>query len=161
MKKFISILILAFSFVIAVDGVAQEARCEREKDHKAMWEKFRQDKNDFFTQRMQLTDEQAKEFFPLYEEMEKKKFEISRQVRREACEILNSDNVTDEQYKAAADRAAALAEKEMAIEKEYYARFCQILSPKQQFLYHRCEIEFHKKVINKKQKGGVKGKDRK
>ena len=35
--------------------------------------------------------------------------------------------ITDEQYKAAAERALALDEKIFQIEKEYYVRFCEIL----------------------------------
>ena len=60
--------------------------------------------------------------------------------------------LTDEQYKAAADRAASLHTKEADIEKEYYALFCNILTPRQQFLYHRCEAEFQKQMIHKRNK---------
>ena len=84
--------------------------------------------------------------------MEKKKFEANREVRHEARAIINGNNITDEQYKAAADRAASLHTREADIEKEYYARFCNILTPRQQFLYHRCEAEFQKQMIHKRNK---------
>ena len=72
---------------------------------------------------------------------------------------MKAESVTDEQYKAAADHAASIAEKEVAIEKEYYARFCEILTPRQQFLYHRCEPQFQKNMVNKRHNGGKGGKD--
>lgn len=154
MKKLIPILIFVLAITTGISAVAQDNKQEREKARKERWEKFRQDKQDFFTRTMELTPEQAQQFFTLYDEMEKKRFEVAREVRREARELMKSENITDEQYKAAADRAAALAEKEVAIEKEYYKQFCNILTPRQQFLYHRCETEFQKEMINKHHRGG-------
>lgn len=154
MKRFISILTLALVCATSIVAVAQDNKNDREKVRKERWEKFRQDKHDFYAQTMQLTQEQAAAFFPLFDEMEKKKFEAGREVRREARAIIKGENITDEQYKAAADRAAALHEKEVAIEKEYYERFCNILTPRQQFLYHRCDPEFQKQAIHKHQGGG-------
>lgn len=153
MKKIISILI--FTLVLATTGtaVAQDTKQDRQKARKEQWEKFCQDKQEFYTRTMELTEEQATQFFPLFKEMEHKKFEIIREVRREERQLMKAENATDEQYKAVADKAAALAEKELAIEKEYYARFCQILTPRQQFLYHRCETLFQKE-ISRKHKGG-------
>ena len=161
MKKIISILTLILSLAIVSDGFAQDNKRGRDDHGKEKWEKFRQEKHDIFVQTMELTDEQAKAFLPLYEEMEKKKFELTRQVRRESRQLLKNENATDEQYKAVADRAAALRMQEAEIESQYYAEFCKILSPRQQFLYHRCEIEFQKKMMKKKQNEGGKEKHHK
>lgn len=150
MKKYISILLLTLISVASSHVVAQDAKQDREQARKEKWEQFRRDKHDFYARTMELTDEQAAQFFPIYDEMDKKCFEAAREVRREAREIMKGENVSDEQYKAAADRAAALAAKRAAIESEYYEKFCKILTPRQQFLYHRCEIEFQKATINKR-----------
>lgn len=149
MKKIITILILSLSLATVSNAVAQENKTDCQKTRKEQWEKFRQDKHDFLTKTMELTPEQAEKFFPLFDEMEKKKFELVRDIHREARELMKADNVADEQYKAAANRAAAVSEKELAIEKEYYARFCEILTPRQQFLYHRCEPMFQKEISKK------------
>lgn len=156
MKKIISILIFTLSLATVGSAVAQDKQ-ERNEARKAQWEKFCKDKQAFYTKTMELTDEQAAKFFPLFKEMEMKKFDLARQEHREAKELMKAENVTDEQYKAAADRAAEVAEKSAAIEKEYYNRFCEILSPRQQFLYHRCASLFQKE-ITKKHKSGKVGK---
>lgn len=150
MKKIISILLLTLTLAHVSSAVAQDNKHDDKQTRKERWEKFRQDKHDFFAKTMELTDEQSQQFFPLYEEMEKKCFEAVREVRRETREIMNNKNVSDEKYKAAADRAAALDTRKAEIEREYYTKFCQILTPRQQFLYHRCEHEFQKATINKK-----------
>lgn len=158
MKKFVSILIFTLSLVTVGTAVAQDTKQDRQKARKEQWEKFRQDKHNFFAQTMELTPEQAEKFFPLFDEMEKKKFDLIRDLHKETRELMKAENVTDEQYKAAADRAAAISEKELAIENEYYARFCQILLPRQQFLYHRCEPMFQKE-ISKKHRGDKREKN--
>lgn len=151
MKNFITILILALSFSVAC---AQDNKKENNNNRKEKWEKFRQERQDFYVKTMELTDEQAAQFIPLFDEMEKRKFEAGREVRHAMRQIEKNDNVTDEQYKAVADRAAALGATEAAIEKEFYAQFCQILTPRQQFLYHRCDVEFQKKTIKKRHNKG-------
>ncbi len=150
MKKYIGLLLLVLSLAPASQCVANGNNHHEGKAHHERWEQFRQDKHNFMKEKMYLTEEQAARFLPLYDEMEKKKFELAKEVRREAHVLMESQNVTEEQYKAAADNAAALAEKQVAIEKEYYARFCEILTPQQQFLYHRCNIDFQRHMINKK-----------
>ena len=156
MKKLLPILILALSFSVSFNALAQDNKQDPKNAHKEKWEKFRQDKHDFYVKTMELTPEQAEKFIPLYDEMEKLKFEATRQVRRESRVIMNADNVTDEQYKEAAEHAAALKEQELKIENEYYTRFCEILTPRQQFLYHRCEPEFQKQMVHKGKPRGDK-----
>lgn len=150
MKKILSILILALSLFIPLTAIAQDNKPDCKSARKEYWEKFRQDKHDYFAKVMELTDEQAQKFFPLFDEMEKKKFSASREVHREAHALMKNENATDEQYKAAADRANALSRTMAEIDAEYYAKFAQILSPRQLFLYHRCDVDFPKKALKKK-----------
>ena len=149
MKKIVTCLVILFVGIFAIQSFAQ-TDADKEKVRKEKWEKFRQDKHNFMTEKMELSEEQAARFFALYDEMSQKKFALNREIRREDRRIETGENITDAEYKAAADKAAALHEKEAAIEKEYYARFCEILSPRQQYLYHRCEVEFQKSMLNKK-----------
>ena len=156
MKRLLPILILALSFAVTFNALAQDNKQDPKNAHKEKWEKFRQDKHDFYVKTMELTPEQAAKFIPLYDEMEKLKFEAACKVRRESRAIMNADNVTDEQYKEAAEHAAALKEQELKIENEYYTRFCEILTPRQQFLYQRCEPEFQKQLVHKGKPRGDK-----
>ena len=151
MKRIISLLILTLSLTTTVTALAQDGKADRHAARKERWEKFRQEKHDFYKQELQLTDEQAEKFFPIFDEMENKKFTASREVHREARTLMKSENVTDEQYRAAADRAAALPQAMAAIEAEYYAKFSDILTPRQLFLYHRCDIQFRKQAVEKRQ----------
>ncbi len=150
MKQTVTLLILSLAALCTTTVAAQQPGTKEEK-RQARWEEFRKAKHAFYTEKLELTDEQSEAFFKLYDEMERSKFEMSREIRREMRSLAQKgDAVTDAEYKAVADKAAALSEKEAAIEKEYYAKFCEILSPRQQYLYHRCEIDFQKNLIKKK-----------
>lgn len=151
MKQTATLLILSFAALFASTAVAQHHGAKKDERRQARWEEFRQAKHAFYTEKLELTAEQAEAFFKLYDEMEQRKFELSREMRQEMRSLSKKgEAVTDAEYKAVADKAAALPEKEAAIEKEYYAKFCEILSPRQQYLYHRCEIDFQKSLIKKK-----------
>ncbi len=156
MKHTLTILILSIACTLSLPVVAQETASQEAKrqGRQAKWEQFRKDKHEFYTQNMELTEEQTPRFFELYDEMEKKKFEISREVRHELRRLAKQETpVTDAEYKAVADKAATLAEREAAIEKEYYEKICQILTPRQQYLYHRCAVDFQRKMLKKSKDG--------
>ena len=59
MKKYISILIFTLCIAATGSAVAQDAKQDRQKARKEQWEKFRQDKQAFYTKTMELTQEQA------------------------------------------------------------------------------------------------------
>ncbi len=151
MRRFITYLVILLSSGIALQCVAQEKNTDKEKIRKEKWEQFRKMKHDFFVQKLQLTDEQADKFFPLYDEMEQKRFELGRDIRRE-CRRINKEEsaITEAEYQAVAEQLAALRVKEVTLEQEYYSKFCTILNPKQQYIYHSCEPDFHKQIIQKK-----------
>lgn len=155
MKRIASCLILLLTCA-AVFPVQSQDNTDKEKRREEKWEKYRQEKHRFYVEMLGLTEQQSAAFFALYDEMEQKKFDANREVRRETRRIIkNGEQTTDAEYQAAADRAALLHEKEAAIEKEYYGRICQLLTPKQQFLYHCCELDFQKQMIKKE---SVQGK---
>lgn len=150
MKRIASCLIVLLAGSVMLPLLAQD-NADKEKKRHERWERFRQEKHKFYIETLELTDQQSAPFFALYDEMEQKKFEANREVRHENRRIIKKgDQATDAEYQAAANQAASLHEKEAAIEKEYYARICQILTPKQQFLYHCCELDFQKRMIKMK-----------
>ena len=149
MKQLTSCLTLFLASCLLFPLMAQNST-DKEKQRQEKWERYRQEKHKFYTEMLGLTEQQAASFFALYDEMEQKKFDANREVRRETRRILKKgEQTTEAEYQAAADKAALLHEKEAAIEKEYYARICQILTPKQQFLYHCCDLDFQKRMIKK------------
>ena len=91
----------------------------------------------------QMTEEQAEQFFPLYQEMEQKVFTANLEARRMEMQISdNFDNATDEDFKQAALALSRVKIIEAEIEQEYYPQFARILTDKQLFLLKRAETHF-------------------
>lgn len=91
----------------------------------------------------QMTPEQAKMFFPLYQEMENKVFMVNLEARQREMQVSdNFDDATDEDFKQAAQALSDVKVLEAEIEKEYYPQFAKILSNKQLFLLKRAETHF-------------------
>ncbi len=91
----------------------------------------------------QMTEAQAEQFFPLYQEMEEKVFMANLEARRMEMRVSdNFDTATDEDFRQAAQALSDVKVREAEIEQEYYPQFARILSDKQMFLLKRAETHF-------------------
>ena len=117
-----------------------------------MMAKYMEQKKAYIKQCIPLSDSEAEKFFAVYDELERKKFEIMLPVHKEARKIRKSaEEVSDEIYSDVADKLAELPTKIAAIESEYFEKFKQILSPKQMFMFFNCENSFGKSILKKEQ----------
>ena len=106
-------------------------------------------KHSFLIKEVEMTDEQSKEFLPLYIEMEEKIYQANKDARILEKEIsVSSQNVTDEDYEKAAKALSQVKTKEAEIENQYFDIFSTILSKKQLFLLKRAENRFAVEMLN-------------
>ena len=123
MKKilFASLLLL----LTAVTASAQERPMN--KPHFSP-EEFQAKQKAYITEKADLTDQEAKAFFPLFFELQKKKFELERNVRKEfkkeRGEQMTEEECRDFVYKMA-DTKIEIAK----LEREYTDKYLQVLPP--------------------------------
>ena len=111
-------------------------------------EQFEAEKRAYLIKEIGLTPAEEKQFFPLYEELQSKKFQLNRKVRGEMKRIAHSTMpVSENEYAASAAAINDLPLQEALLEKEYFEKFKKILSPKKMFLYKRAEALFAKKLL--------------
>lgn len=111
-------------------------------------EQFKAEKRAYLIKEIGLTPAEEKQFFPLYEELQSKKFQLNRKVRGEMKRIAHSTMpVSENEYAASAAAINDLPLQEALLEKEYFEKFKKILSPKKMFLYKRAETLFAKKLL--------------
>ncbi len=111
-------------------------------------EQFKAEKRAYLIKEIGLTPAEEKQFFPLYEELQSKKFQLNRKVRGEMKRIAHSTTpVSEKEYAASAAAINDLPLQEALLEKEYFEKFKTILSPKKMFLYKRAETLFAKKLL--------------
>ena len=123
MKKilFASLLLL----LTAVTASAQERHMN--KPHFSP-EEFQAKQKAYITEKADLTDQEAEAFFPLFFELQKKKFELERNVRKgfkkERGEQMTEEECRDFVYKMA-DTKIEIAK----LEREYTDKYLQVLPP--------------------------------
>lgn len=142
-------IITAFLFLVLILPLCEAQEVSREDRYKS----FQTQKKEYLRKQIGLTDKEAILFFPLYDEMQLKKYQLNRQVRSEAKRIAHSKTpVSEKEYAASAEALSLLPLKEAQIEREYFIRFRGILSPRKLFLYRRAENSFTKAVLQSRDK---------
>lgn len=113
----------------------------RPKDFQQRLNEIRQKKIEFIQQRVQLTPEEAKQFWPLYNEYEEKRWDLmkaSRQTFKQDRGLkgrnTNYAEMTENMINFDLIRAQ--------LAKTYYERFKKILPPEKLFQYYVADKEF-------------------
>jgi hypothetical protein len=126
------------------------------QDKKADFEKKREEvkaqKVAFITGKVKLTPEEAQKFWPLYNEMDEKKIQMNREFwqLRKANKGKEGEKPN---YEKINEANVNLVLKEAELQKEYYAKYKQILSAEQIYNLFKAEKDFHKQLL-----GQIKGK---
>ncbi len=144
MKKTILLtVIIIFLFAIQQIKAQDESRSDR-------WEKFRAEKVSFLTEKLELSPTEAQKFWPVYNELEKMRWE-SQKMRREL-----ETKVHDAQASLSKKDAIQLTrdftgsmEKEGALLVKYNEEFLKILPPEKVLKLYQAENEFRMHMIKK------------
>ncbi|WP_439879840.1 Spy/CpxP family protein refolding chaperone [Pontibacter sp. MBLB2868] len=136
MKRYITLL---FFFVLVLSSSAAFAQDRRENIEAA--------KIAFITDRLNLTPEQAQKFWPVYNEYENKRRDLMKNYR--SGYRRNLDELTDQEAKDRLEEMIDIKEKELALEKEYIARYQKVLAPKQIIQLYRADRDFTKLLLKR------------
>lgn len=143
MKKIISILIITLA--VSTAAMAQSGRTKFATD-------MYQAKHEMIIEEMGLTQTQASQFLPIYEQMEREIYQVNRNARVLAREVEKKKNPTDRDYEAAASALSSTRMREGEIEAKYFDKFSKILTKKQLFLLKQAEVKFTREMLNKSKK---------
>lgn len=144
MKKVILFSILVL-FVLCLAN-AQDR--EKGKFTPDMFEKIKAEKISFFTEKLNLTPAEAQAFWPVYNEFEKRRFEIQRQKHDfERMPDEKYDKLSDNEIEKLTNNYIDSFEKEAILLKEYNKQFLKVLPKKKVLLLYRTENEFRGHLI--------------
>ena len=148
MKKLFLISILIIFTVTVL--VAQERRGPSPE----MFEKIKAEKISFFTSKLDLTPAEAQAFWPVYNEFEKKRFDIQRQIHQfERMPDEKITNLSETEIEKMTDNYIGSFEKEALLLKEYNKQFLKILPKKKVLMMYRTENEFRSHLIREYKRG--------
>lgn len=146
-KLFLTGILSLFSFTYLFAQGRREPSPE-------MFEKIKAEKISFFTSKLDLSSSEAEAFWPVYNEFEKKRFEIQRQIHEfERMPDEKFANLSESEIAKMTSNYIGSFEKEAQLRKEYHKRFVKILSDKKILIMYRTENEFRSHLIREYKRG--------
>ena len=100
------------------------------------------------TNRLNLSPEQAQQFWPIYNEFDTKKKEIKKNYRKLVSEI-NTLTTSDEKILANLKETLNLQQKEVDVEKDYMAKFLKTINVRQLAELYKAEQLFNNMLIQR------------
>ncbi len=107
----------------------------------------------FFTERLQLTPEEASVFWPIYNAHENAKEELRIAQRKEIRDRFETlDNLTEKEAKSALERYLDLEEKEEELDKAFYEEVAKEFSAVRTLKLFQAEQEFRRRLLQEYRK---------
>lgn len=100
------------------------------------------------TEKLNLTPEQAPQFWAVYNEFDRKRIENRRNIKRVIDEA-NSLAATDDKIISAHKQIIANRRKELDLEEEYSTKLMKVITPRQYGELKRTEANFNKMLMEK------------
>ena len=102
----------------------------------------------FITDRLQLTPEEAKGFWPIYNKMETEMKELRKKYRLSEEEELPAD-LSEQEAEKRISEVITFREAQVALIKKYQIEFKKIISSKKILLLYRAEEDFKRELIRR------------
>lgn len=120
-------------------------------------ERIRAFKTAYITQELDLSSEEAEKFWPVYNEYEKKLFELKVLEVKKSMKLIKDsggpDAINDEEAKRVLNKMLSV-EKEASITREkMYVKLSKVLSPQKLLKLYHAENNFNRKLLNEYRKG--------
>lgn len=148
--------LLFICYIIIISGLTLSAQ-DKGRENSEMFKKIKTEKISFFTEKLSLTPAEAQAFWPVYNEFEKKRFEIQRNIHE--FERMPSEKLAtlsdSEIEKMTADYVSSF-EKEAVLLKEFNKQFLKVLPKKKVLMMYRTENEFRGYLIREYKRGQKK-----
>lgn len=142
MKKLNTIILLT---IFCFSGLYAQ---ERRGNNPEMFEKIKADKISFFTSKLDLTPTEAQAFWPVYNEFEKKRFDIKQQIHVfERMPDEDFAKLSEAEVDKLTNNYIGSFEKEALLLKEYNKQFLKILPNKKVLMMYRTENEFRSHLM--------------
>lgn len=146
--KHIIFIILILTTLFNGATVAAQHKNNPDNERQKWFKEMRDYKHNFLAKELDLTRDQQRKFFPIYDEMEDQTNRLMQETRQlEEKVVKDGDSVTDIEYEKATEALFEQKCKEGEIEKTYMKKFQPILSKKQLFQLKGAERRFTRDIM--------------
>jgi len=148
---------LVFACVLTMGLFAQDQAKSQDEIRKARWEDMKAKRAAFYTEKISLTSDEAQIFWPVFNELQDKKWKMDQQMSAQfhngkkddqGHPIINFALVNDELVRIKVQKAN--------LDKIYHEKFKKILSPEKLFRYYGAERDWANKLLKDLEKRGDK-----
>lgn len=143
-RRFFAAAIFAISALCVSEAVAQQLNDE---DRDRYINEIRTYKHDFLTRDLNLSREQQKEFFVLYDEMDEKLQQLNTETRNLERQVDANSEASATEIEAVARAVFEQTAKEGNIELEYFDKFSKVLTPRQLLKLKSSEKKFTQLLV--------------
>lgn len=145
-----TVLIFVLIFTASVGVFAQGPPPRKGDKQQEKRENFEAMKIAFITQKLDLTPEEAQQFWPVYNQYSAKLQEIRKKRKQENRDAKqNFDDMSDKDVEQAVDNEIIYRQKELDIQKEYHAKFKSVLPIKKVAKLYNSEEQFKRLLLDK------------
>lgn len=119
------------------------------------FDKFKAEKIAFITEAISLTPAEAEKFWPVYNQFEKKKWELMQERHQLEQQLKeNLKEMSDKEYIELSKQLAAFPKRDGELNLEYNDQFLKILSPRKVVLLYIAEVNFRGSLLKKYREKG-------
>ncbi len=117
----------------------------------------------YFTEKMELSTEEAEKFWPIYNEHQEKKKEIRKELKEAMKNAKSEEELSDAELEKIMQLRFETDQKLVDLDKEYHAKYKSAIGIKKTAKLYRTEVQFKKELLRmmKERKEGPNGPPRK
>ena len=136
---------MLFLFLATITAGAQEN--QKKRPHFSP-EEFQAKQREYITEKAGLTAQEADAFFPLFFELQKKKFDLERDARKD-FKKQRGEQMTEEECRAFVYNMADVKIEIATLEREYADKYLEVLSPCKVRRVQHAEGSFQRDLMKK------------
>lgn len=144
MKQIVALLALVIAFSASAQGRGKKLN---EQERQRFRTEMRAYKHRFIAQELKLSEEQQRDFFVVYDEMEDAVERIGNETRELERSVANKTDASDVELESAARASFGQKKAEGEMELQYFDRLKQILTPQQLLRLRHVERKFTRKLM--------------
>jgi len=146
MKRKIVIILSVVFVILNFAAIAQQGG----ESHEARMEKYRSEKVSFLTTRLDLTPTEAEKFWPIYNQMDKERWEAQK-ARRDLENKVSAaeESLSDNEIIKLTREFSGSMQKEGVLMVSYNEKLLKVLPPKKVLKLYKTENEFRMHMIKK------------
>ncbi len=140
-------ILLGFTILILFSLISHSVFAQSRKMDLVDYEKR---KTEYIIKEAGLTEDEAHKFFPVFNELNKKKFALHKG-HREIIEKIKSgkESISDDEYRKMLEKDADVKLKEAELDKEYSVKLEKVLSPEKIYKAQQAERKFMQRELQR------------